>query len=502
MPPAPLTVGSIGDANFSTPADSDQIAQTVQCDRPATSGGESVPAALLAPTERGSRLQQAENAFELAQESDIRPSDACVDQYYHAVTHAWHCLTAPGPVDPLQYARAWDLYHRGLERLIIAGQQHGRLDPRSGLVVYTSAGAALVPIAYHGFPWRPEDFSQLIIVDGQGSHTLQRYWQHSGLGVPLVAVRIRGRDDRFLSDKIPWSTTAVLRPNCVASPPAGNNATRSHTVASLQTSPPVVATLELHDPLRNRSTHLGLQEISIHRDLSAPMAFLMENTDRGWLDAFLRPGTSNQQSALRMLEPYQSGKIPVVFVHGLLSDPATWINVANELRAVPWIVNRYQIWAYRYPTGEPFLDSAAKFRELLYEAVATCDHAGHDRALQQIVLIGHSMGGLISKLQVTQSQTKLWDAVANRPLDAIRADPQARERLRRLFFFEPQPSVTRVVFVGTPHQGSSWARRIVGASWFASDHRTGRRVRVTGNPGPQQPRRVCPANPRTYTHQC
>ena len=151
-----------------------------------------------------------------------------------------------------------------------------------------------------------------------------------------------------------------------------------------------------------------------------------------------------------------------VFVHGLLSDPATWINVANELRAVPWIVNRYQIWAYRYPTGEPFLDSAAKFRELLYEAVATCDHAGHDRALQQIVLIGHSMGGLISKLQVTQSQTKLWDAVANRPLDAIRADPQARERLRRLFFFEPQPSVTRVVFVGTPHQGSSWARRIVG----------------------------------------
>ena len=31
-----------------------------------------------------------------------------------------------------------------------------------------------------------------------------------------------------------------------------------------------------------------------------------------------------------MLEPYQFRKIPIVFIHGLLSDPKTWLHIAIE----------------------------------------------------------------------------------------------------------------------------------------------------------------------------
>ena len=459
VPPAPSEqplVYSTLDVPFAIPCHANEGDERVQCSRPT-----------VASTDCVWHLQRAQAAFTSAQQLEEQPSESCVDQYYQTVTEAWHCMSALECADTIEYIRVWDIYHRGLERLIISSQQHGRLDPRSGLTVNTSNGVALVPIAYHGLPWQPEDFSQLLPADGQGSHSLKKYWHHSGLGVPLVALRIRDTDDRFMASKMPWATTAVLRPKAAASPPSSDT-TPSHVAVRCQTTPPVVATLELHDPLRRGTTRLGMQNIAIHRDLSAPMAFLTKNADRGWLNAFLRPGTSKQQSALRMLEPYQPGKIPVIFVHGLLSDPSTWVEVANEMRAVPWIVDRYQIWAYRYPTGEAFLDSAAKFRELLYEAVATCDPAGNDRALQEIVLVGHSMGGLIAKLQVTYSELQLWDSVANRPLESIHAAARARKQLERIFFFDPQPSVTRVVFVGTPHRGSSWARRSIGRPRFAS----------------------------------
>src|SRR6185437_8867600 len=109
------------------------------------------------------------------------------------------------------------------------------------------------------------------------------------------------------------------------------------------------------------------------------------------------------RAQLVMLAPYQPGKIPVVFVHGLLSDPTTWITLGNSLNSQPWFRERYQVWAFRYPSGVPFLISAATLRRELNAAIAASPGAAEDPAVSQMVLIGHSMGGLISKLQVTDS---------------------------------------------------------------------------------------------------
>jgi pimeloyl-ACP methyl ester carboxylesterase len=185
-------------------------------------------------------------------------------------------------------------------------------------------------------------------------------------------------------------------------------------------------------------------------------------SNRNWLSGFLDPFDPTSRPKLTMLEPYQRGKIPVVFIHGLLSQPMAWADLVNELRAQPDIHSRFQFWAYRYPTGSGFLDSAASLRELLHLARDASDPNHSDPSLDQIVLVGHSMGGLVARMQITESWDIPWRHFASQPIESISAPPQERERLRRLFFFEPSASVTRVVLIGTPHHGSSWSQRIVG----------------------------------------
>jgi hypothetical protein len=163
-----------------------------------------------------------------------------------------------------------------------------------------------------------------------------------------------------------------------------------------------------------------------------------------------------------MLEPYQAGKIPLLLIHGLFSDPMTWMDLANELLAESDLYERYQIWAFRYPTGSGFFEQAAELREQLQVARALLDPMGADPALSQMVLMGHSMGGLVAKLQVTDSSDLLWSSVARVPIDAVTATLKVRSELERTLFFSPQPFISQVVFIGTPHDGSGAAMRLTG----------------------------------------
>ena len=175
-------------------------------------------------------------------------------------------------------------------------------------------------------------------------------------------------------------------------------------------------------------------------------------------------------------------------MHGLLSDPFTWVDLANELQMREQTLKRYQVWAYQYPTGKPFLGPAADFRAELLRAIMTLDPQGTDPALRHMVLVGHSMGGLVSKLLITHSGNMLWSQTANRPLQHINATAETKARLARSFYFEPQPHVRRVVFIGTPHGGSSLAQMAIGrlgSSWITPPTAEEKRYRdlKAQNPG-------------------
>ena len=188
----------------------------------------------------------------------------------------------------------------------------------------------------------------------------------------------------------------------------------------------------------------------------------MNEAPRQYLRGFTSPTDTSVKPKLIMTERYQRGKIPVIFIHGLYSDPITWVDVFNDLRVQPDLYQRFQFWVFRYPTGGVVLESAAQLRAQLALARQVSAPASDDPALDSMVLIGHSLGGLLSKMQVVNSYDLLWNQAARQPLDAVRASEQVRMRLARDFFFEPLPFVSRVVFVGTPHRGSVLARRLSG----------------------------------------
>jgi pimeloyl-ACP methyl ester carboxylesterase len=106
--------------------------------------------------------------------------------------------------------------------------------------------------------------------------------------------------------------------------------------------------------------------------------------------------------------------------------------------------------------------SAARLRSNLREALAEFDPAGADPALGQMVLVGHSMGGLVAKMTAQDTGLALWDAVFTRPPDEVRVPSEERAELLDALIFRPLPFVRRLVFIATPHRGSRAANAFIG----------------------------------------
>ncbi|MCE9605532.1 MAG: alpha/beta fold hydrolase [Planctomycetia bacterium] len=351
-------------------------------------------------------------------------------------------------------------YNVDLAKLLATAQRFGRLDPASGLRVVQGDRLITIPVELHGFAWTAEDFNQIELVGDYRLTSYARPVRTEGVGVPLLVRRCRTEEERFYRRVQPFSATAVLR---MRAAPTMREAGENEPAADAE------LVLEFYDPANCGHLIDADRRWVLAGDLTAPFAWVAYVEPSSPVKAFLRPDNLEAKAQLVMIEPYQCGKIPVVFVHGLASDPTTWLTQIHSLRAQPWFRERYQVWAFRYPTGMPFLTGAATLRRELQAAVALSPGAAEDPAAQQMVLVGHSLGGLVSKLQATESGTDLWNVAANLSLDEIQASATDRERLREVFFFEPLPFVRKVIFIGTPHRGSSIANQAVGrvSSWSA-----------------------------------
>ena len=215
--------------------------------------------------------------------------------------------------------------------------------------------------------------------------------------------------------------------------------------------------LELYNPLSYQAVQVAGQVVPLETDLTTPLAYFLAHSNLGDITdiiGFVRGDNIRGQTGIRMLAPYQPGKIHVVLVHGLLSSPLTWAPVMNDLQADPVLRERYQFWYYYYPTGAPYLASAAELRRELEQLRNEVDPNHQDAALDNMVFVGHSMGGLISKLMTVNSDDDFWNVVSKEPFDQINLPDSARAELRRTFFFQRESCVTRCIFIGTPHHGS------------------------------------------------
>lgn len=399
-------------------------------------------ATIQAELQRASRLEAAGD-------------EHCVDAYFAACRLAW-----PGicNLPDQQSSQLREAYNTSLSKLLFAASHFGRLNPQGDLILCEGDQRLTIPTLRHGFAWGPADFQRFTPPPTRREPLLQRRYGWPGIGVPLVVERQRFTADplevRFYPAASQFALTAVLRfsaPLPAESPAA---------VAAPGSDLPI---LELWNPLHQQTLAGPTDTLPLSADLSAPLALRLEDTPRSYLAGFITPGTSATRAHLTFFEPYQPGKIPLVVIHGLFSDSQSWADLINDLRAAPQFNARFQIWTFRYPTGQGFLQSAAVLRAELAAALAALDPACSDRALRRMVLVGHSMGGLIAKLQITYSEELVWDLLANRPLDQINTTESTRTLLGQLCYFDPSPHVARVIFIAAPHGGALRASSLFGS---------------------------------------
>jgi pimeloyl-ACP methyl ester carboxylesterase len=270
-----------------------------------------------------------------------------------------------------------------------------------------------------------------------------------GLGVPAVGWKQTSpvgqpREKFLLPNGLPYNLTAVL--SFDGATPAWRFKKR----------------FKLEETTVGRTPH------PLAADWSAPNEFYWDmcELDDLLIQNVLLPDRFTEETGIYFVTPYDPDKIPVVFVHGLVSSPDAFRNMVNELSPEPWFRRNYQIWLYNYPTGNPWILSGMNFRDKMREAVASARTMGHDRNLRRMVVVSHSMGGLLTRSSVTDPGQVMYDGFYNKPVGKLEVSSAGRELVRKGLLYEPLREPERVVFLAVPHRGSPLAN-IGPAQWFS-----------------------------------
>jgi pimeloyl-ACP methyl ester carboxylesterase len=216
--------------------------------------------------------------------------------------------------------------------------------------------------------------------------------------------------------------------------------------------------LVVNDPLASDRILIGGHSYPLAADFTiGPAAALAyDRPQRLGFIRLVRPAKYAYTARLVRVQPYDANRIPVLMIHGLQDTPATWAPLLNRLRTDPEINKRYQFWVYSYPSGYPFPYSAMLLREELDRVDKV--YPNH----KKIVLIGHSMGGLVSRLMVTDANLTFWNEFFGKPPEQVPMDARAKELLEKALIFNRRPDVGRVIFISTPHRGSAIATNWIG----------------------------------------
>jgi pimeloyl-ACP methyl ester carboxylesterase len=217
--------------------------------------------------------------------------------------------------------------------------------------------------------------------------------------------------------------------------------------------------LEFYDPLDKETGSFYGRTVPLAADFTVPLAVMLQQTDPGKHELWrvLNPEKYANTAAIERLQPFNPNKTVVLVIHGLKDSQATWTPMINKLQGDPVIRKHYQFWFYSYPSGYPFPYSAAILREELDEVEKQFPK------LKPMVVIGHSMGGCISRLLLTDSGNQLWMKIFGRPPDDVALSPETREYFRQELFFRHRPEIGRVIFIASPLRGANMATGWIGS---------------------------------------
>lgn len=316
----------------------------------------------------------------------------------------------------------------------------------------------------------PSEWPEIVPAQDGETHGFHQVKRQDGLGMPMVMER-RVKEPRS-PEELHFPVVMCAPATVIVHPEMEQDSTglQSRRVVCRIADPIAVMTHKTPDmgadpELKKASLTRSIDQanLPLAHDLTTPLAREFRDTRMGIVSklAVLAPTKFDRKTGLYMMDPYQPGKIPVVLVHGLASSPMAWKNAYNELAHDPQLASRFQFWLYFYSTGNPILLSAARLRGHLQDARNQFDPEGRDPAMDHIMLVGHSMGGLLTRSAISHSGDQMWQALAKISFDQLQLPDDEKQKMEKAFFFEPVPGVKRAVFMATPHKGSP-----LGDAWY------------------------------------
>ena len=417
------------------------------------------PAETLAALHRFVLSEDDDDTWFALAELSFLHAERADDHRYSAMAaiYAWSFLfggEAPDPFDP-RLRVATDLYNRGLTQGLERRHEAGMAIESATLEL--PIGQLQMTFDEQSLQWNGRVLHDFIPVAELQVKGLNNRFRSPGIGAPLAASAAAddpNANSGFLVPRLKTPVTALVR---------------FEDIRRQIASGTIRGTLELHTDPNEQEIRIGDRTVPLEKEPSAVLAAMVAEAPviRQEFEAFL--GTLTQfgdKGRLAALRPHVRGRIPVVFVHGTASSPARWAEMINVLDNDPRLNERFEPWIFAYNSGSPIIYSSYLLRSALNDAVAQLDSEGTDAALRSMVVIGHSQGGLLTKMTSVSSGTRFWDNTSGKTFDEVKLDDKDRELLREVMFVEPLPFVSRLVFICTPHQGSflaasNWVRGLI-----------------------------------------
>ncbi|HEX4879259.1 MAG TPA: alpha/beta fold hydrolase [Limnobacter sp.] len=287
---------------------------------------------------------------------------------------------------------------------------------------------------------------ELVAASSLTFNGLRNQYRRDGLGAELVAVFA----DKVLEREAPdvsWSETPFPSLTVMLHFPGGS----LDEVLSTQQ-----AELAGFDPYKSQRVDVRGIRVPLAANFTAGYGLWLARSGFAQESLLTLIGRSEtfEKPRIYLMQPFDPNRRIVVMLHGLASSPEAWVNVANEVLGDNALRDNFQIWQVYYPTNLPLAFNNRAIRDALQSTLSTFDPEGRRLASRDMVLIGHSMGGVLARLMVSSSGDRLWESFLDRYDVSPDREARLKQKLGPYVLFEPVPQVTRAVFIAAPHRGT------------------------------------------------
>lgn len=400
--------------------------------------------------------------------------DKCLDQQLYMLdksirySYAYMFKTKRGPQDRIfdnRQVQIRDFYNLALAKLVSAyGLRYKPTEVEKRIKV----GNSIYNINFDHYPQLKEQkIEQLLSSYNLNFSGLRSINRRDGFGSEFVVVLPQVKDDigegknKYIIDPMSFSYKNGINPNIHQA---------RYLAATLTAQPKVATTIEdilnkaefelkAFDPYKYEKVDLAGKTYPLAANFSTPYGLWLAQNNLGkaaYLTLINRDDHLTMPH-LYMLEPYNPNKKVIVLVHGLASSPEAWIRLTNDMMGDTVLRENFQVWQVFYSTNMPIIESRFQIYALLSQAFAQIDSKAP--AKKDAVLIGHSMGGIIARLLVSDADVtkKALGMMNNRQLNKYQKLPIVSQRL----VIKDIPNFSRAIFLATPHKGTDYADR-----WF------------------------------------